>query len=378
MKKLGIILGVLLLCITWVFAYTPSTGLVEKMDSVVGQFEDIIDAKGDAYKTAILSTIEKYSDRYSDDKKVSYILEYLYDNLEDYEVSISDNVTTSTLSEDYTGEYTISDSTYGTKVEVTIANGVRTITSNAIANHETGEFPNAANPNTISEQDKEWALTTTPGYVGGEEWARENGVAYNGVKFELETNERVTCDSGEVYRIEWFETFFNVMGIDDNNAHVQPTGEYHYHGAPTGAIDLLAWDDVVHIGYASDGFPIMYSKDGTYAPSFQLVTDEREWTSCTYEARTTTDVTIDGTTPDGTYDVDWEFVDGLGDLDACNGGYVDGEYMYFMTDEFPYGPRCMNGDYSMGGGQGGWEDAGGQMGPPEGMDGEQMWPPPRR
>ena len=45
------------------------------------------------------------------------------------------------MSFDYTGEYTLSNSTYGTQVEVTIDNDVRTIVSNALANHETGEFP---------------------------------------------------------------------------------------------------------------------------------------------------------------------------------------------------------------------------------------------
>jgi hypothetical protein len=354
MKKIVSILVLLMLCIAWVFAYTPSDDLVERMDNVVEIFEDIIDTKGESYKVAVLSSLENYKVSYSDNERVTYILDYLYTNLEDYEVS-SESI--ATVSNDYTGEYTISDSIYWTEVEVTIANGVRSITSNALPNHEIGEFPNEANPNTMSEQDKSWELTTTPQYVGGQEWARENGIVYNGLKLELETNERVTCESGETYRIEGFETFFNVMGIDFNNAHVQPTGEYHYHGVPLWAVDILEWDDIVHVGYASDGFPIYYSKLGTYSTSFKLKDEERVGTSCTYEARTTTDVTIEGTSPDGTYDIDWEFVGGLGDLDYCNGTYIDGEYGYFVTNEFPYGPRCMNGEYSMwGGGQwgGGW------------------------
>jgi hypothetical protein len=65
------------------------------MDSVVTQFEDIIDTKGEAYKSAILSSIDSYSDRYSDDERVLYILDYLYTNLEDYEVT---ETTVNTLS----------------------------------------------------------------------------------------------------------------------------------------------------------------------------------------------------------------------------------------------------------------------------------------
>ena len=365
MKKVIAIIGVFTLSCLSVLAYTPSTSLVGKMDVVVDKFEEIIDSKWESYRTNILSAISSFKAQYSSDERISYILDYLTT-----ELTVTSTDTTSVASAwsaDYTGEYTISDSNYGTEVEVTIADGVRTIISNALPNHETGQFPTVGNPNTISEQDKEWTLTTTPTYLGNETWARESGVAYNGVKYELETAERVTCTSGETYRIEAQQSMFN-LGLDFNNAHVQPTGEYHYHGVADVLVDNLEGDDVVHVGYANDGFPIYYSKLGTYTPSYTLSTDEREGTSCTYEARTTTDVVIEGTTPDGTYDLDWEFNQDLGNLDACNGAYVDWEYGYFITEDFPYGPRCMNGDYTMwGGGQGGWAPAwqGGQGGWPQ-------------
>jgi hypothetical protein len=75
---------------------------------------------------------------------------------------------------------------------------------------------------------------------------RESGDAYNGVKFELETAERVTCTSGETYRIEAQQTAFN-LGLDYNLAHVQPTGEYHYHGVSDLLIDTLEGDNLVHV-----------------------------------------------------------------------------------------------------------------------------------
>lgn len=376
MKKILVILWVFILWCISAFAYTPSSDLVERMDIVLEKFEDIIDEKWVTYKSAILSTLDIYSDRYSDDERVSYILGYLYDNIKNYEISASSGVIISNLSWDYTGEYSISDSTYGTQVEVNISNGVRTITSNAIANHETWEFPNAGNPNEITEQDKTWQLTTTPTYVWNETWARENGVAYNGVKYELQTAESVSCESGEVYRIEAIQTAFN-LGLDDNNAHVQPTGEYHYHGVADVLMNTLEWDDVVHVGYANDGFPIMYSKLGTYTPSFSLSTDEREGISCTYRGA---DVVVQGTSADGTYGEDYDYIEGLGNLDACNGTYLDGEYVYFVTEDFPFGPRCLNGEVSGGqwgpqwgqggpGGQQGWQwgpQWGERAGPPEG------------
>jgi len=343
MKKWGVIAGVVVIMMLWVLAFSQYNA--EDGSDIVEYTQENI--SNDLNETVSFGSVSE-------------------ENLSDVIVSTDGNI-----SSQYMGEYAISDSTYGTEVEVTITDGIRYITSNAIANHETWDFPNSANPNTISEQERSWELTTTPKYVGWAEWARENGVAYNGVKFELETNERVICESGEVYRIEWFETFFNVMGIDENNAHVQPTWEYHYHWAPIWAIELLEWEDIVHVGFASDGFPIYYSKLWTYTPSFKLVSDTREWTACTYTARTTTDVIIEGTIPDGTYDRDWEYIDDLWDLDSCNGTYIDGEYVYFMTDDFPYGPRCMNGEYSMWG----WWAWGQWWPPPSGAEGAG---PPRR
>ena len=41
------------------------------------------------------------------------------------------------------------------------------------------------------------------------------------------------------------------LGIDFNNAHVQPTGEYHFHGVSAPAMAGMEYDptqDLVHIG----------------------------------------------------------------------------------------------------------------------------------
>lgn len=362
MKKILVFFTIIALSIVGVFAYTPTVSFQAKLETVAEKMDDIIDSKWESYRINFLSILVEYKEKYEGNDKALYILSYLTEYL-----SESNDSNVSNLSSDYTGEYAIDDTTYGTKVAVTISGDVRTITSNAIPNHEIWEFPNEANPNTVSEQDRSWELDTTPTYTWNATWAREAWVAYNGVKYELETNERVTCTSGETYRIEAFETMFNVMGIDMNNGHVQPTGEYHYHGVSGLLMDTLEGDDVVHVWYANDGFPIYYSKKSTYTPSYKLVSEKREGTECTYVARTTTDVVIEGTTPDGTYDRDWEFVEGLGNLDSCNGTYVNGEYVYFLTDTFPYGPRCLNGETA--GQGGGW-----QGGP--GLTWERQWPPP--
>ena len=47
---------------------------------------------------------------------------------------------------------------------------------------------------------------------------------------------------------------------------------------------------------------------------------------------------------DGTFSQDWEYVVGSGDLDECNGIILDGTYAYFITEGYPYVPRCWNGE----------------------------------
>ena len=133
---------------------------------------------------------------------------------------------------------------------------MRSIASNALPNHTTGDFPNSGNPNRISEQDVIHEFTTKPVYTGSSTEVLTTGVAINGVKFEPGTAESVACASGEFYRIEALQETYN-LGLDSNNAHVQPTGEYHYHGVSQLLVDAFSTEtDLVHIGFAADGFLI--------------------------------------------------------------------------------------------------------------------------
>lgn len=47
-------------------------------------------------------------------------------------------------------------------------------------------------------------------------------------------------------------------------------------------------------------------------------------------------------------------------MDECNGATIDGEYAYFLTEEFPFIPRCHVGVTAAGDGAGG---GGGAEGP---------------
>jgi hypothetical protein len=247
----------------------------------------------------------------------------------------------------YLDAYTIDDKVYGTKTVVTISDNKRLMSTNGLPNHITGVFPNAGNPNTISAQNVKYAFPLNPVYTGKAKWAREPGVAVNGVKFEPETAEAFVCETGERYRIEAFQTLVN-LGLDSNHAHVQPTGAYHYHAVPTGLISLLdKGEDLILVGFALDGFPIYYSKSGKYKPSFKLASKSRTGDVCSYDTRKEIiKKELKNTNPDGTFVSDWEYVKGLGDLDECNGINVSGKYMYVLTDTYPYSGRCLMGEYT--------------------------------
>jgi len=246
----------------------------------------------------------------------------------------------------YFKSFTLEDAQYGTKTVVTVEGNTREISTNALPNHETGTFPNEGNPNTIKPQNRSYSIPVIPKYTGKAQWVREPGVALNGVKFEPETAEAILCESGERYRVEAKQNLID-MGLDKNNAHVQPTGAYHYHGTPTSMIEKFdTGQDLVHIGFAKDGFAIYYSKSGAYSPSFRLYDENREGEDCSYDRPGNhLDVSIENSKPDGTFVSDWEYVEGLGNLDECNGTEINGTYAYLVTDTYPYVPRCLMGEF---------------------------------
>lgn len=292
---------------------------------------------------------------------------YLYanDTTEENETIVV-NTSEEVKSSDYLESYVIDDTGYGTKVTVTVdeAIGTRNIQRNALPNHETGEFPNEGNPNTISEQDLNETYPLNPVFNGSATFARTIGIAINGVKLEPDTAERVTCTSGEVYNIEAIQNLTN-LGLDFNNAHVQPTGEYHYHGVSSLLVDLYDKDqDLVHVAFAADGHNIYYSKSGAYSPSYKLGEGQRQGTNCTYTQPGPSggETIVVDSVKDGSLKSDWDYSAAYGDLDECNGAEINGQYIYLITDTYPYIGRCLNGEFT--------EAA------PEAGNGQQQGPPP--
>ena len=261
--------------------------------------------------------------------------------------SDGDRTAAAGLTSTYLGSYSLEDPEFGTMVTVVVDGGTRTIETNALPDHETGEFPNSGNPNTITAQDLTWEFPATAVYTGQATEVRVPGVAVNGVKFEPGTAETVTCSSGEVYRIEALQDIYD-LGLDFNNAHVQPTGEYHYHGISSMLVDAYDTDqDLVHVGFAADGHLMYYSKSGAYESGYALSSTARSGTGCQASGPAGgTTIELEGSTPDGTYTTDWQWSDQTGDLDECNGITIDGQYVYIVTNDYPYISRCTMGEAS--------------------------------
>lgn len=271
-------------------------------------------------------------------------------------------------------------------VSITIEGTSRVIRANGLPTHKTGEFPNRGNPNALRAQNHEVRVPLIPTLADEPIEARpEFGIGLNGVIFDSGTGEFWTPEQarsfggGSAWNYEALGGGVN-LGLDMNHAHVQPTGKYHYHGTPTGLVEELHGHadhaEMVQVGWAFDGFPI-YSEWGhedafdaesavrTLRPSYRLKQGERPTTP-----------EGPGGAYDGTFGMDWEYVEGLGDLDECNGRFgvtpefPQGTYYYVVTEEYPSVPRFWRGEpdeserrRGPGGGPGGGPGAG------EGIDG---------
>jgi hypothetical protein len=231
-------------------------------------------------------------------------------------------------------------------VEITYDDANIYIKGNGVPDFDTGDFPNQGNPNTISEQDIAVAVPRTPVYTGEATPAREPGMTLASIKFEPGTAER---DPETGTPIEAIQDVLD-LGLDFNNAHVQPNGQYHFHADP---VPLSESDGTEHsslVGFMLDGFPV-YAKYG-YGATEQVDGTVKEITS-SWQLKTGQRAESEPAgTYDGTYTTDYEFVEGSGDLDQCNGMFTktpefpDGTYSYFVTSEFPYVSRCLNGEFT--------------------------------
>jgi len=234
------------------------------------------------------------------------------------------------------------------KVNIVTKGNYRYIYSNGIPDHETGRFPNRNNPNTIRPQRTELRILANPKVARNITPVRHSafGVATNGVLFDPGTAEFWRRDRRSGWNYEALSGKIN-MGLDQSNAHVQPTGSYHYHGLPNGLITQLKKpNQLTAIGYAADGFPI-YSQYG-YADANDSNSKIQKMKS-SYQIKRGKRLNGPGGNFDGTFVEDYAFVANSGDLDECNGRvgvtpeFPDGTYHYYLTEDFPFIPRNYRG-----------------------------------
>jgi hypothetical protein len=216
-----------------------------------------------------------------------------------------------------------------------------------------GIFPNLNCPCAIRSIEKKYSVDLNPQIVAQPRFLNGwlFGVAVNGVVFDP-TGPFWSNVEDNIWEFDVMSSLARpYLGLDGSSAHVQPSGEYHYHGLPYSLISLLeykaAGSRMILLGVAADGFPI-------YAPLTHTDPEDQEsplrGVTSSYKLRT-------GSRPtgapkgayDGTFVQDYEYVAGLGDLDECNGRFSktpefpNGIYHYFITSEFPFIPRSYRG-----------------------------------
>jgi len=258
------------------------------------------------------------------------------------------------------------------QVRMDCSGSQRTMTTNSIPNHIVGNFPGPGNPNRISAQNNSFSMPLSARIVRDKGMAvHVPGFARNGIMLEPQTEE-VFGGVGmgrDGWRYEAIQTVYN-LGLDMNLAHVQPTGNYHYHGLPAEYIKLLnQGQQMTLMAWASDGFPIyarfgytnpMDAASGIKAvqPNFRLKTPEELQATLVngqarpgFESSETRRNTQVGSLPLGVFVQDWVYDSRLGgDLDECNGRFgvtpefPKGIYHYYITEAYPYMQRCIKGD----------------------------------
>jgi len=239
--------------------------------------------------------------------------------------------------------------------------------TNAIPNHDFNADGNFATR--ASAQNATYEVPVAPAFAAEntELVLGDDALFLNGVKLDLLAaacygvgngalgREKIGCgpDEGDnPWRYDPMSPL-NGFGTDAHNAHTQPDGTYHYHGNPMAMFDRDCGSQTQAspvIGFAADGFPIYGSciEDGggvrEARSSYVLKNDGGARQAVAGYATPEAGVgTIASANYDGQFRGDYEYVEGEGDLDACNGMTVDGQYGYYVTNAYPWGLGCYRG-----------------------------------
>lgn len=222
------------------------------------------------------------------------------------------------------------------EVSIAVKGNERCITSNGSPTHDIGEFPNSGNPNSFRKQKVSVGVDASPKKTETvNRRANGSGISITGIIFrpgtadwyDASTKRGFSQDQSSGWNLEGMGPE-NTLGMDRENAHVDNRGLYHYHAVSPSLVGDLNGS---LIGYAADGFEIHYI-GGQAVSSWKLKSGTRP--------------TAPYGTYDGTYNEDYEYVAGSGNLDECNGAMSNGAYYYFATETYPFFPRCFLGTVS--------------------------------
>jgi len=252
-------------------------------------------------------------------------------------------------------------------VSVLAGSNTCTIQANTIPNHDfndsSAHFHDdvAENATTFSiPVNPQMASSNTTLSLGTAEAVLLNGVTLDvlpaacyDVGNEPLGSERIGC-GGDQQNHPWrYDPMspHNNFGTDAHNAHTQPGGKYHYHANPIAMFEQDCSNVTTEspvIGFAADGFPVYGScinDNGTFrevVSSYRLKQGIRQELTG-YLTPTAGNGDINSNSYDGQFRGDYEYVEGLGDLDECNGRTVDGQYGYYITNSFPWVLNCFKG-----------------------------------
>ena len=238
-------------------------------------------------------------------------------------------------------------------LDISLQGDTRVLRANGIPQHDIGVFPNSGNPHRIQEQNYVYKINAkpTPNNFFAPLGMHNFGLAVNGVPFDPGAAEWYLGNRNSEWQYEPMSGAIR-LGLDENHAHVQPSGAYHYHGIPTLLLDSLDVNGSSHsplIGWAADGFPI-YAIYGYENP--QDIDSKVIKMTSSYSLRTGNRPSGAGNPGgkfDGTFINDYVYVEGAGILDMCNGrmtatpDFPEGTYAYYISEFWPIIPRCYKG-----------------------------------
>ena len=356
------------LAYSWLLIDSPENSAANLLNQTDSQPSFVADIVGD-YTLSL-----KVNDGIIDSTEDTVVITAHSDN-----VDITDAFFSSRQSScaEYVGSYTSSvidikrDIVFTGDIHITSTNGVCSISSNEIPNHNFND-QSASFANEVSEQNSSYEIPVSP-EISSDSTALNlrltNAVFLNGATVDLLAaacygvgtqtlgNEKIGCGQDEIENPWRYDPMspLNNFGTDAHNAHPQPDGTYHYHGNPFAMFDqdceTTATASPV-LGFAADGFPV-YGSCFTDPVSGSV---KKALTSYVLKNNAGLRQDVDSySTPvagqgqvasnnyDGQFTGDYEYVAGDGDLDECNGMIINEQYGYYITDSYPWVLACFKG-----------------------------------